>query len=353
MPIRIGKAKSAVGIDIGSSSIKLVELRVTKKGYQLVNLGMTPLSPETIVDGAIMNSPAVLDGIRGLINELKVKTREVVTSVSGTSVIIKKINVPMMTEDELNTQIQWEAEQYIPFDINDVNIDFQILGPSDEGQMAVLLVAAKKDMINDYTGILNEAGLNPLVVDIDSFAVGNMFEINYPIGEGEVLALINIGASFINFNVIKEGISIFTRDISSGGGNFTEEIQRQLGLSFNEAEALKQSMGAEGESAPKEAFDIVEMVSDSISSEIQRSMDFFATTTPGVAVNRVYLCGGASQTHGLKDVITQRLDSPVELANPFKNVECDPKVFDPKYIANLAAASGVAVGLALRRPGDR
>jgi type IV pilus assembly protein PilM len=353
MKLSFGKAKSSVGLDIGSSSIKLVELKQTKKGYRLINLGLAPLSPETIVDGAIMNSPAVLDGIKGLLAELKVKTRDVVTSVSGTSVIIKKVNVPMMTEDELITQIQWEAEQYIPFDINDVNVDFQILGPSDEGQMSVLLVAVKKDMINDYTGVLTEAGLNPVVVDIDAFAVGNMYEINYPLAEGEVLALVNIGSSFININVCRDGISIFTRDISSGGASYTEEIQRQLSLSYNEAEAIKKSAGVEGENTPKEVLDIIGVVSDSISAEVQRSMDFFGTTNPGVSVNRICLCGGASRTHGLAGVISARLGIPSELVDPFKKVECDPKIFDPKYIANLSSASGVAVGLALRMAGDR
>jgi len=353
MKLTLGKVKSAVGLDIGSSSIKLVELKPTKKGYRLVNLGMAPLSPETIVDGAIMNSPAVLDGIKGLLTELKVKTREVITSVSGTSVIIKKINVPMMTEDELNTQIQWEAEQYIPFDINDVNVDFQILGPSDEGQMSVLLVAVKKDMINDYTGVLTESGLNPVVVDIDAFAVGNMYEINYPLAEGEVLGLVNIGSNFININVCRDGVSIFTRDISSGGASYTEEIQRQLSLSFNEAEAVKKGAGVEGENTPKEVFDIIGVVSDSISTEIQRSMDFFGTTNPGVSVNRLCLCGGASRTHKLLEAVSARLGIPTELIDPFKKVECDPKIFDPKYVANLSSASGVAVGLALRRQGDR
>ncbi|MDD5222776.1 MAG: type IV pilus assembly protein PilM [bacterium] len=349
----MGKVKSAIGLDIGSSSIKLVELKPSKKGYRLVNLGIAPLSPETIVDGAIMNSAAVLDGIKGLLTELKVKTREVVASVSGTSVIIKKINVPMMTEDELNTQIQWEAEQYIPFDINDVNVDFQILGPSDEGQMSVLLVAVKKDMINDYTGVLTESGLTPVVVDIDAFAIGNMYEINYPLAEGEVLGLVNIGSNFININVCRDGISIFTRDISTGGASYTEEIQRQLSQSFNEAEAVKKGAGVEGENTPKEVFDIIGVVSDSISAEIQRSMDFFGTTNPGVSVNRLCLCGGASRTHKLAEAVSARLGIPTELIDPFKKVECDPKIFDPKYVANLASASGVAVGLALRRQGDR
>ena len=353
MNLTLGKVKSAVGLDIGSSSIKLVELKPTKKGYRLINLGMAPLSPETIVDGAIMNSPAVLDAIKGLLSELKVKTREVITAVSGTSVIIKKINVPMMTEEELNTQIQWEAEQYIPFDINDVNVDFQILGPSDEGQMSVLLVAVKKDMINDYTGVLTESGLNPVVVDIDAFAVGNMYEINYPLAEGEVLGLVNIGSNFININVCRDGVSIFTRDISSGGASYTEEIQRQLSLSFNEAEAVKKGAGVEGENTPKEVFDIIGVVSDSISTEIQRSMDFFGTTNPGVSVNRLCLCGGASRTHKLLEAVSARLGISTELIDPFKKVECDPKIFDPKYVANLSSASGVAVGLALRRQGDR
>src|SRR3990172_1464140 len=235
-----GKPKGLIGLDIGSSSIKLCELKETKKGYHLQNFGIAPLPPEVIVDGQLMNSSAVVDAIQTLVRDRKIKVKEVATSVSGTAVIIKKIKLPAQSPEELSESIKWDAEQYVPFDINYVNLDYQILHPGDEeGQMEVMLVAAKKDFINDYVAVVKEAGLNPVVMDVDAFALENMYEINYAIQEGEVLALVNIGASTININVTKGGMVVFTRDVTAGGNAFTEEIQKQLGVSFEEAETLK------------------------------------------------------------------------------------------------------------------
>jgi type IV pilus assembly protein PilM len=244
----MAKGKLAVGLDIGSGSIKLCQLKPGKKGnYQLISFGMVQLPPEAIVDGALMNSTAVVDGIQELFASQKIKHKEVATSVSGHSVIIKKINLPQMTPEELEESIQWEAEQYIPFDINDVNIDVQILNTesTQAGQMDVLLVAAKKDMVNDYTEVIASAGLTPVVVDIDAFAVQNQFEINYEVPRSETVVLVNIGASVTNINVLANGISTFTRDISIGGGQFTDAVQKALNVSYDEAEALKLGGGAQ------------------------------------------------------------------------------------------------------------
>src|SRR4030043_1523741 len=226
----LGKKKDVVGLDIGSSSIKLVELREGKGGFKLQNLAISPLPPEAIVDGALMDSVTIINTIRDLITTSKTKTKEAVTSVSGHSVIVKKISLPMMTEAELEESIQWEAERYIPFDINDVNIDFQIFGSTPENPevMDVVLVAAKKDIINDYVSIIMESGLNTIIIDIDSFALENMLGINYDIGREEAIAIANVGASITNMTIIKNNISAFTRDIFKGGNHVTEEIQRQL-----------------------------------------------------------------------------------------------------------------------------
>jgi type IV pilus assembly protein PilM len=236
-----GKRKNVIGLDIGSSSIKLVELNEGKSGYKLQNLAISPLPPEAIVDGALMDSVTIVDTIRDLISTCKVKTKDVVTSVSGHSVIVKKITLPFMTKAELEESIQWEAERYIPFDINDVNIDFQIFGSSSENPevMDVILVAAKKDIINDYVSILMEAGLNPVIIDIDAFALENMLGINYDLEKEEVVAIANVGASITNINIIKNNTSAFTRDIFKGGNQITEEIQRQLHIDFEEAEKIK------------------------------------------------------------------------------------------------------------------
>src|SRR5438874_1483405 len=219
----MAKGKLALGLDIGSSSVKLVQLKEAKRGYVLEAFGVAPLPPEAIVDGALMNSTAIVEAIRQLITQYKLKSREVAIGVSGHSVIIKKISMPRMTQEELEESIQWEAEQYIPFDVKDVNIDTQILNPDANdatGQMDVLLVAAKKDMINDYTTVVSEAGLLPVVVDVDAFAVQNMFSANYDPSPNETVVLINAGASVVNINIITKGITTFTRDVTIGGNQF-------------------------------------------------------------------------------------------------------------------------------------
>ncbi|RME50635.1 MAG: type IV pilus assembly protein PilM [Deltaproteobacteria bacterium] len=348
------RSKGVIGLDIGSSSIKVLELKEAKGGYTLQNIGIQPLPPEAIVDAALMNSPVVVDVIRELISRLKIKTKDVVTSVSGHSVIIRKITLPLMTEEEVEGNIQWEAEQYIPFDINDVNIDFQILQPDthDQENLDVLLVAVKKDLIDDYTSVIMEAGLNPVIVDVDAFAVENMYGLNYPSAVGKVLALVNIGASIININILKDGTSTFTRDISIGGNQITEEIQKQLNVSFEVAEAIKIGEITEGYD-PAEIREIINSVSASIALEIQRSLDFFTSTSMTGHISKVYASGGCAKTPGLTKVIEDQLGIPVEIVNPFNNIEINPKIFDTAYIEEIAPLCGVAVGLAWRRPGDK
>jgi type IV pilus assembly protein PilM len=235
----MAKGKLAVGLDIGSSSVKVILLKEHRRrghlGYALQSFGMKPLPPEAIVDGALMNSTAIVQAIQELMAELRVKQREVAIGVSGHSVIIKKIAMPRMSQEELEESIQWEAEQYIPFDVKDVNIDTQILAQEANdatGQMDVLLVAAKKDMINDYTTVVSEAGLSPVVVDVDAFAVQNMFDVNYEAPTSDTVVLINAGASVININIVSRGVTTFTRDVTIGGNQFTEEIQKQLNVSY-------------------------------------------------------------------------------------------------------------------------
>jgi type IV pilus assembly protein PilM len=261
-----------------------------------------------------------------------------------------------MTQEELDESIQWEAEQYIPFDVKDVNIDTQILTPEGDaaGQMDVLLVAAKKDMINDYTSVCAEAGLTATVVDVDAFAVQNAFEVNYDANGDETVVLINVGAAVTNVNILSRGVTTFTRDVTMGGNAFTEEIQKQLNISYDEAEALK--VGGQGETdavVPQEVERVIQGVADQLGGEIQRSLDFFASTTPGAAVSRVYLSGGTARIPALFKVIEARAGVPVEVLNPFKHIEIDNRRFDPAVILAAAPAAAVGVGLALRRPGDK
>src|ERR1039457_1862705 len=233
--------KETVGIDVGSSSVKLVQVREQKGVLQLVNVGLLPLPAEAIVDNTLMDSSAVVENIRNLVKSLKINAAEAACSISGNAVIIRKIILPTMNSEELEDQIQWEAEQYIPFDINDVNIDFQILGQdeNDPSKMNVLLVASKKDIVNDYITVFSESGLKLTVIDVDSFAVQNAFEVNYDIYPEEVIALVNIGANIMNLNIIKNGASLFTRDAQLGGSIYTDEIQKQFGVSGEDAEKIK------------------------------------------------------------------------------------------------------------------
>jgi len=353
-----GRPNNTIGLDIGSSYVKVLELSNNKGRWKIENFGMKKLPPEAIVDGALMNSNIIVESIRELVTSHKIKTKDVVTSVSGHSVIIKKINLPVMTRDELEESIQWEAEQYIPFDINDVNIDVQILNPvgDETGQMEVLLVAAKKDMINDYTSIVQEAGLNPVCMDVDSFAIENAFELNYDVAPGDTVVLVNIGASIININVLRGGTTAFTRDITLGGNQYTEEIQKQLNVSYEEAEALKIGGDIVRDSqavVPEEVESIIRSVSDNVATEIQRSLDFYAATSTEDEISRVYLSGGSARVPGLTRTIQEKTGLPVELINAFRRIEVNGKEFNTAFLDEVAPMAAVAVGLALRRSDDK
>ncbi|GEL70624.1 MULTISPECIES: type IV pilus assembly protein PilM [Myxococcus] len=358
----MAKGKLVLGLDIGSTSIKMILLKEQRKRgeviYALQSFGMKPLPPEAIVDGALMNSTAIVQAVQDLMSELKVKGKDVAIGVSGHSVIIKKIQMPRMSQDELEESIQWEAEQYIPFDVKDVNIDTQILdggGNDATGQMDVLLVAAKKDMINDYTTVVSEAGLAPVVVDVDAFAVQNMFSVNYDVPDRETVVLINAGASVVNINIISNGATVFTRDVTIGGNQFTEEIQKQLNVSYEEAEALK--IGGNGADAdavvPQDVERVLSSVAEQVAGEIQRSLDFYAGTAADSNFSKVYLSGGTAKIPALFKTIEARTGVPVEILNPFRKIEVDNRKFDPAFIMDVAPMAAVAVGLALRRPGDK
>lgn len=341
--------KGLLGLDIGSSSIKAVELELGKKSTKLKHFGMIPLPPEAIVDGAFMDSASIVESIRSLVEGLKIKTKNVAVSIAGHSVIIRKINITAMPEMQLEESIKWEAEQYIPFDIEDVNLDFQILDePAGPDQMTVLLVAAKKEMINDYTAVIEEAGLHPVIVDVDSFAIENAYNINYESPEDEVVALVNIGAGVMNVNILKGGTSAFTRDISIGGRQITEEIQKRLKMTYEEAEALKI-----GESGPKaktgEVEEIIRSTAEQLAIEVRRSLEFFAASSSGEEIKRVFLSGGCAKIGILPGLIEERIGTSVEIFNPFAKIEYSPEAYEPDYIKQISPLAAVGVGLALRR----
>lgn len=350
----LGRKRGVIGLDVGSSSIKLVELGETKNGYKLQNLGILPLPPEAIVDGALMDSVTIIDTIRELINNTKTKTKDVVASVSGHSVIVKKISLPVMSETELEESIQWEAERYIPFDINDVNIDFQIFGSSSENPevMDVVLVAAKKDIINDYVSVITEAGLNPVVIDVDAFAIENMLEVNYEIERDEAVAIANVGASITNINILKNSMTAFTRDIFKGGNQITEEIQRQLHIDYEEAEKIKLGSKIDVTSQPI-IQNVLREASESLAMEIGNSIEFFQSTTTYEKINKLYLSGGGAKIKDFDIILQQQIGIPVEIVNPFKKIEYSEKNFDLEYLREIGPMMAVGVGLATRKVGDK
>lgn len=345
-------AKNCIGLDIGSSAIKVVQVKQTKRGVQLLNFGIEPVPPQSIVDGSIMNSGAIADAINSLFQKLRIRQREVGLAISGHSVIIKKITVPVMTEDELEEQIHWEAEHHIPFAKDDVEIDHQILKTeSGQNQMEVLLVAAKKEVVTDYTAVAREAHLNPVVVDVAAFTLQNCFELNYG-APTETIALLNVGASTSTINIISGGASTFTRDVTIGGNSFTEEIQKRLNVGYEEAEAYKCGGTAGDEVVPQEVDEILRQQAEVMAGEFQRSFDFFLATTAEGQIDRVYLSGGSARVPALRKSIETRARIPLEMMDPFRDVTVDEGRFDMDYVQMQAPMAAVAMGLALRAEGD-
>ncbi len=342
----LGTQKELVGLDIGSSSIKAVELKRSKQGFELVSHGLKRLEQDTVVDGAIMNAPEVADGISKLFDEQKIKTKNVATSVSGHSVIVKRITLPAMTEEELFNRIKDEASQHIPFDIADVNLSYQLLEAMDT-QMDVLLVAVKKDKILNHTNVLAQAGKTPTVVDIDAFALQNCFEVNYDPDPGQTIALLNVGASVMSINIVRAGIPLFTRDVSVGGNQYTDALQKELDLGFEDAERLKMGGSVTGVNEEQKA-SILRSVSDILILEIQKTFDFFRATASGENIQRIYLAGGTSRVPGLVDLLREEFAMPVEELYPFRRIVINPGRHNEDEIRELAPRLAIAVGLALR-----
>jgi type IV pilus assembly protein PilM len=341
-----GKQKPVVGLDIGSSSIKAVELRSSKQGYELLSFGLEPLAQDTVVDGAIMDAPLVAAGISSIFDRQKVKTKNVATSVSGHSVIVKRVTLPVMSEEELFERIQAEASQHIPFDIADVNLSYQLL-ESVDAQMDVLLVAVKKDKILNHTNVLAQAGKTPTVVDIDAFALQNCFEVNYDPDPGQTVALLNVGASVMNINIVRGGVPLFTRDVSVGGNQYTDALQKELDLSFEDAERLKHGDSIAGVAEEQRAT-ILRSVSDILILEIQKTFDFFRATASGESIQRIYVAGGSARVPGLVDLLREEFAMPVEEMYPFRKIVINPGRHNEEQIRELAPRLAIAVGLALR-----
>lgn len=346
-------AKGTIGLDIGSSYLKAVQLKETRSGYELELFDMLPISPELIVEGSIIDAIRLTESLRELMHRSKAKAKDAVISISGhSSVIIKRISLPEMSEEELSESIKFEAEQYVPFDIEDVNLDFQILGPKEEpGQMDVILVAVKKDVINDYVSVVKEAGLNTVIVDVDAFALENMYGINYEVEAGRNVALVNIGASTMNMNILRGGISVFTRDSSMGSNIHSDALQKEFNITYEEAERLKRGEPVE-KVKPEDATALIASASNEVFSEVSRSLDYFRSSAVHAEVQEVVLSGGCALIKDFPRLLSEKIVIQVSVAEPFKNIVI-PKKFEASFIEDMAPIAAVAVGLAIRRLGDR
>jgi len=347
-------AKQCIGLDIGSSCVKAVQLKRKTTGWALQAFGMQPLVPQTIVDGTIMDQGAVSEAIRQLWSRLRLKQKEVAIAIAGHSVIIKKIAVPQMRPEELAANIRNEAEHHIPFGRDDVEIDYHVTNPmTPSGQTELLLVAAKKEVVSDYIQVVKDANLSAQVVDVAAFASQNGFEANYALDPRETVVLINIGAAISNINIVRAGVSLFTRDVTIGGNAFTEQIQKQMGIAADEAEAYKVGGNqTEDGVVPQEVLRVMEGVSEVMAGEFQRSLDFFLATTADANVTRIVLAGGSAKVTSLHRAIERRSRLPLEVANAWNRVEIDPQL-DRNYLAAHSPEALIGVGLSMRAGGDK
>jgi type IV pilus assembly protein PilM len=341
--------KNLVGLDIGSSSVKAVELSKKGSALQLLNMGFENLQTDTIVDGQIMELNNVSNVITNIFNEHQIKTPRVAAGVSGHSVIVKNIVLPAMSQEELQESFSWHAEEHIPFDIADVNLDYELTSKSSES-LHVLMAACKSDKIANVKQAIQLAGKQPVVIDVDAFALQNCYEVNYQPKAGEIVALLNIGAATMNINILNGTRSVFARDASVGGSQYTSLLQKELGLSFEQAEGVKRGMPLPEGIEARPIQPIIETVSDILALEVKKTIDFYrATAAEGdTTIQKILLAGGGSKLPGLAEFLSRRFEIPVEVFNPFRQIEVDNKKFDPDYMREIIPEMAVAVGLALR-----
>jgi type IV pilus assembly protein PilM len=345
-----GKKKSVAGLDIGSSSVKMVELDGKAGSFSLVSLGYENLPDDTIIDGQIMELTVVSDVIQNVCSNHQINADSVVTGVSGHSVIIKNIVLPAMSKDELEESIDWHAEEHIPYDLADVSLDYQITAQNHDSTN-VLIAACKRERIDNIRQAVQLAGKEPVCIDVDTFALQNCYEMNYQPDDSQVVTLLNIGASTMNVNIVKGTRSLFTRDITVGGGQFTDVLQRSLGLSYQQAEAVKRGVSHAVEGIEEKSIEpLMANVTEIVAMEIQKTFDFYRATSEDntTVVQKILISGGGSKLTGLAQDLSARLELPVEVLDPFRNIKVDARKFDPDYLSEIMPEMAVAVGLAMR-----
>ena len=348
-----GKKDNLVGLDIGSRSIKAAQIVDSKRGHTLKHFAMVDIAHGAIEEGTINDPESVAQSIQQLFKSNNIKENNVAVSIGGYSVIVKKINVQTMAEEQLQETIHFEAEQYIPFDISDVNLDFQILGEDENNsnQMNVFLVAAKKEMVNDYINLVNLAGLNPCIVDVEAFALQNTFESNYD-AQDDNIALIDIGASKTSLNILKGSSSVFMRDVSLGCGQINQKIMSLIECTFEEAEQLKYGEDSD-KLTPEDLKGIVSSVVADWCTEIRRALDFFYSTYPEDQIKRIILSGGGANIGEFRQLLATEASAEVESLNPFQKFHLDGKNFDDAYIQQIGPQAAISMGLAMRKVDDK
>lgn len=346
-----------LAIDIGSSSVKLAQLQGAGSRYELTAFGVMPLEPDAVTDGMVRDEEQVADALSRLVKAEKVDTRFAVSSLSGESVIIKKIQMPVMPDEELEESITQEAEQYIPFEIDDVRLDYQKLGIQggnnefgdleEEEKEDILLVAVQNDLIDNRSDVLMAAGLKPVIIDLDVFAVSNALAIQRDLETMGGVAVLDLGNSFTHINLLLDGISFFTRDIPLGGSVLTNQLGKDYGLEFNETEGLKQGIIPDSIER-QEVIDKIVDSFDGIIDEVQKSFEFFSSTSNST-IEQVFVCGGGALIPGVDNLLSDRLAIPVEVFNPLETVKINPRKFDRDSITRMAPLASVVAGLATRR----
>jgi type IV pilus assembly protein PilM len=342
------RSSETFGLDIGSSAVKAVQLHEGRDGFTLTAFGVIPLPPHVIEDGSIKDPPTVVEAVKDVVAKAGIKSSQAVIGICGRELIIKKVQIPEVPRKELSGAVQLEAEHHIPFAIDEVFVDYQVVD-RQAGQMDLILVAVKKSKVTEYVTVVEEAGLSPLVVDVDGFALGNQFELNHPDAGRETVALIDIGASVLKTNVVRGGASIFARDIPFGGNNYTQAIAERLGIAPEQAEAAKlgHDVGVEWDAVVP----ALEAVSRELSLEVQRTFDYFASTTESGHITRIVLGGGCALLPGLAEYLASSWSIPVELARPCERIAVDPAWAHD--VESSGPSLAVPIGLALRRAGDK
>lgn len=343
---------SFVVVDIGSSAVKLLEVRGGAEAFEVIRAGIAPVPEGALANNTIQDSVAISDVLRRLVENLKVSARQVITAVPGPAVIIKKAHLELRPDEDLETLLMIEAQNFIPESLENVSLDYQVLRHED-AEAEILLVAVRKDILDGFTGAIRQAGLEPSIVDVDYFALENMFLLNYEppaSDQNQTVALVNVGARYSSINILQNGSSTTTGDVQAGGGAITDDLVSSLGISYPEAERL-QAGDDLGAAVAERALPILERGAQELGDGIMQALNFLCRTGSDAPLAAVYLAGGGARTPGLLEGLSQQLEIPVEMVDPFARVQIGRNL-DPDVLQEMAPALAVAVGLGARRPGD-